>query len=174
MEIKNIYGDVIYSDESRTIKETVENAVKKCANLNGAYLRDAYLDGAYLRGANLRGANLNGANLDGANLNGAYLDAAYFRDAYLRGANLNGANLRDAYLRGTYLDGAVKVPFLCKWSHGITDGLIHIGCEKRTPKEWEDFLNSNNEIETERGTQEFKQIEAVIRAYIEYLKVING
>ena len=119
MEIKNIYGDVIYSDESRTIKETVENAVKKCANLNGA-------------------------------------------------------NLRDAYLRGTYLDGAVKVPFLCKWSHGITDGLIHIGCEKRTPKEWEDFLNSNNEIETERGTQEFKQIEAVIRAYIEYLKVING
>ena len=124
MEIKDIYGAVIYSDTSETIKETLENAVKKGENL------------VY---ANLRGSNLKYANLEGSNL-----------------------------------EDAIKIPIFCKWSHGITNGMIHIGCEKRSIEDWKIFLNSDKKIETERNTQEFKQIKAVINAYIAYLEVLNS
>ena len=100
--------------------------------------------GADLRGANLRDADLSGANLSGANLSGA---------------NLSGAN---------------KVPMFCKWSHGISQGnLIHIGCEKRTIEEWDKFFASTDELSTKRGTDEFKQIEAVYNAYKAYYLTLN-
>ncbi len=150
MEIKNIYGSVIYSDDSETIKETLLKAVKQGEDLRGADLQDAKLQGADLQDAKLQCAYLRGANL---------------QDADLRGADLRGANLQDADLRG-----AKKIPMFCKWSHGITDNLIHIGCEKRSVKDWKKFLESEEEIETKRNTNEFKQIEAVIRGYIAYLE----
>ena len=62
----------------------------------------------------------------------------------------------------------------CKWSHGITDGLIHIGCEKRSIEEWDAFFASSEVITTERGTDEFKQIEAVYNAYKAYLQTLNN
>jgi len=102
-----------------------------------------------LKNANLEGANLEGANLEGANL---------------RGANLEGANL----------EGAIKLPIFCNWSHGITNGLIHIGCEKRTVKDWDDFFNSDQIIQTQRNTNEFKQIQAVYLAYRAYLTHLNS
>lgn len=113
MEIKNIYGSVIYMDDSETIKGTVLKALKQ----------GAYLIGAYLRGADL--------------------------------------------------EGAIKIPIYCKWSHGVTDGFIHIGCEKRSVDDWKKFLDSDEVIETKRDTQEFKQIKAVICAYIAYLETLN-
>ena len=174
MEIKNIYGDVIYSDDSLTIKETLENSVKKGANLEYANLIGANLIGANLIGANLKGANLEGANLEGANLIGANLRYANLEYANLRYANLRYANLERANLEGANLEGAQKTPIFCKWSHGITNGMIHIGCEKRSIEEWKMFLNSNEEIETKRDTREFKQIKAVISAYIAYLEVLNN
>ena len=59
MEIKNIYGAVLFTLETaKTIAELVSAAVKAKADLRYANLR-----GANLRGANLRGANLSGANL---------------------------------------------------------------------------------------------------------------
>ena len=62
----------------------------------------------------------------------------------------------------------------CKWSHGITNcNLIHIGCEKRTIEEWDLFFNSDKKLSTERGTQEFKQIQAVFEAYKGYLNFLN-
>ena len=62
----------------------------------------------------------------------------------------------------------------CKWTHGITNGnLIHIGCEKRTIEEWDSFFNSDEKLSTERGTQEFKQIQAVFEAYKGYLNFLN-
>ena len=73
MEIKNIYGAVIYTSEKETIKEALIEAYLKGAYLEGANLYGAYLKGAYLKGANLEGAYLKGANLEGANLKGAYL-----------------------------------------------------------------------------------------------------
>ena len=108
IEIKSIFGNVlfVYSKENNTIKDTVEEAVRRDANLGGANLRGAYLGGANLGGANLGGANLRGANLGGAYLRGANLRGAYLRDANLGGAYLRGANLGGAYLRGAYLGGA--------------------------------------------------------------------
>ena len=106
VKIKSILGNVLFelTKENNTTKDTIEEAVRRGANLDGAYLRGAYLVGANLRGANLRGANLRGAYLDGA-----YLDGANLRGANLRGAYLVGANLRGANLDGANLDGAGKI-----------------------------------------------------------------
>ncbi len=116
IEIKSLLGKVLfeYSKEYNTVKDTLEEAVRRGANLRGAYLDGANLDGAnlrgaYLRGANLDGAYLRGAYLDGANLRGAYLRGANLDGAYLGGAYLDGANLDGAYLGGAYLDGAGKL-----------------------------------------------------------------
>jgi hypothetical protein len=136
-------------------------------------LLGANLGGANLRGANLGGANLEGANLEGANLRGAYLGGANLEGANLGGANLEGANLGGAYLRGANLGGANKLPIYCKWTHGITENKIHIGCKKRTIKEWDLFFNGNDIIETQRDTQGFKQIQAVFEAYKAYLNFLN-
>src|SRR5574344_1576284 len=122
MEIKDINGKVLYSDDTcTTIKELVEKAVFNkinlidadlrdanliCANLRDADLRDADLRGANLICANLIGANLIDANLIDANLIDADLESANLRGANLRGANLRGANLRGANLRGANLIGA--------------------------------------------------------------------
>jgi len=53
MEIKNIYGAVIYTSEKETIREAVIGAYLEGANLEGAYLEGADLEGAYLEGAYL-------------------------------------------------------------------------------------------------------------------------
>ena len=71
MEIRNTSGELIFSDDSLSIKKTVINAISIMANLSEAALRRADLSGANLREANLREANLSGANLSGANLSGA-------------------------------------------------------------------------------------------------------
>ena len=107
--IKNRWtGSVLfeYEKENNTIKDTIEKAVTRGANLEGADLGGAYLEGAYLGGAYLGGAYLRGANLEGADLRGANLRGAYLEGAGLRGANLEGAYLRGAYLEGAYLRGA--------------------------------------------------------------------
>ena len=116
IEIKSIFGNVLFefSKENNTIKDTVEEAVRRGADLRGADLRDAYLSGAYLRGAYLSGADLSGADLRdaylrGANLRGADLRGADLRDANLRGADLRGADLRDANLRDADLRDAGKI-----------------------------------------------------------------
>ena len=58
IELKNRWtGTVIfeYSKENNTVKETLLEAVKNKADLQGADLQGAYLQGAYLQGAYLRG-----------------------------------------------------------------------------------------------------------------------
>lgn len=93
------------------------------------------------------------------------LELAVKNNANLRYANLEYANLENANLYN-----AQKIPMLCKCSHGITNGnLIHIGCERRTIKEWDLFFKSDERLTTERNTPEFKQIEAVYLAYKAYL-----
>ena len=156
IEIKNRYtNEVIYSCEAETIKESIEKAVKENANLENADLRNADLRNAYLINANLKNANL---------------ENAYLRNAYLRNANLENADLENA----ENLDKTIKLPMLCKWSHGITNSnLIHIGCEKKTIAEWDLFFNSDEKLSTKRGTQELKQIQALFEAYKGYLNFLN-
>jgi len=122
MKIVNRFnGNVIFEDDSKKMKETVENAIKQNANLSYA--------------------------------------------------NLSSADLSYADLSSADLSSAVKVSMHCKWTHGITnENLIHIGCEKRTVKEWDAFFKSDEVISTKRNTIEFKQIRAVYEAYKAYLK----
>lgn len=63
IDIKSIFENVLFSfeKENNTIKDTLEEA-----NLRGANLRGAYLEDANLRGADLGGAYLEGADLEGA------------------------------------------------------------------------------------------------------------
>ena len=119
---KKITYDIIFEDDSNTMKDCVINAILSGADLRGADLRGAYLGCADLRGANLGGADLGGADLGGADLRCAYLRCAYLgcaylggadlRGAYLGGADLGGADLRGAYLRGAYLRCAKDIPFI--------------------------------------------------------------
>ena len=105
IEIKNIYGDVIYvAPNAETVKSAVEDAVKNRASLDGARL-----DGARLDGASLDGASLDGASLDRASLDRASLDRASLFGASLVGASLDGASLVGASLDGAGLDDASLV-----------------------------------------------------------------
>ena len=144
------------------------------ANLIGANLRGADLIGADLIDANLIDADLRGANLEGAGLRGADLIGANLEGADLRGANLIGANLEDADLIDANLEGAIKIPMHCRWSFGITEGLIHIGCEKRSIEQWDVFFASTDVITTSRDTQKFKQIEAVYKGLRAYYLHLNS
>ena len=89
-----------------SLRDCVEAATRRSADLGGADLSDAYLGGADLSDAYLRGAYLRGADLGGADLSDAYLGGADLNDAYLRGAYLRGADLSDAYLGGADLSDA--------------------------------------------------------------------
>lgn len=77
-------------------------------------------------------------------------------------ANLSGADLSGADL-----------PIYCKWNHSIQDDKIRIGCKLQTIQEWDLFFESDEVYETQRNTQEFKQIEAVYLAYKSYLTHLN-
>ena len=96
MEIKKINGAIIYKANADNIKDAVEEAVMRGANLVGANLGCANLGGADLCGANLGCANLGGADLRYADIRGANLGCANLGGADLCGANLGGADLRCA------------------------------------------------------------------------------
>ena len=100
LQIKTVVGEVLFESEKTTIKEAVEEAVSKDANLRGADLRDADLEDANLGDADLGGANLGDAYLGGANLRGAYLGGADLEDADLGGANLGGADFYETKFYG--------------------------------------------------------------------------
>ena len=109
IEIKNIYGDVIFKHEAEnnSIKLTVEEAVKKNVSLNRADLTVADLTGADLTGANLSWADLIGANLEGAKFKDANL-----KGAILEGADLKGADITGAVLNAAHLNGAKNIPYI--------------------------------------------------------------
>jgi len=149
------------------------------ADLRGADLREADLREADLRGANLsradlRGADLRGADLRGANLSRANLSRADLRGADLRGADLRGANLRGADLREAENKDLAYIPIHCKWSTSIKGDLIQIGCKEKTIEEWNLFFSSDEEYTTKRGTDDFKQIQAVYLAYKAYLEFLKS
>jgi hypothetical protein len=128
IEIKSIWGTVLFKSTKTTIKEAVVEAKNSGANLRGASFSGADLIGADLRGANLSEANLSRANLIGASLIGANL-----RGANLRGASFSGADLIGADLRGANLSGA---ELNCAKFYGRG------GTVKLTTKQLPDFLNA--------------------------------
>lgn len=117
----------------------------------------------------LREANLRGANLHEANLYGADLREANLQEADLYGADLHGADLHGALNRNKAL-----IPMFCKWSYGIKGDKIVIGCKEKTIEEWDLFFNSSEIYDTQRGTEEFKQIQAVYNALKAYYITLNS
>ena len=119
IEIKNIYGDVLFSHtaEDNTITLTVEAALS-CgvslakANLAGACLAVADLTGADLTGADLTGADISWADLADAILIGAKLKDANLKGAILEGADLNEADITGAVLNAAHLNGAQNIPYI--------------------------------------------------------------
>ena len=170
IEIKSVFGKVLFAleKENNTIKETLEQAVKENADLEGADLEGADLRNADLINSNLRNSNLEGANLRYSNLEGADLRNSDLRNADLRYSNLEGANLKCAKNKETAI-----LPIFCKWSYGIKGDLIIIGCKQKTIEEWDIWFNSNDEYSTSRGTEEFKQIEAIYNALKYYYLTLN-
>ena len=119
IEIKNIYGDVIFKHEAKNnnVTLTVEAAVS-CgvslakANLAGTCLAVADLAGANLAGANLEDADISWADLKDANLIGADLKDANLKGAILEGADLNEADIDRANFDAAHLDGAQNIPYI--------------------------------------------------------------
>ena len=112
---------IIHEGEFFSVRECLEDGVKRGisfdyaklneAQLNGAKLNDAKLNyaklnEAQLNYAELNGAKLNGAKLNRAELNFAELDNAKLNEAKLNRAELNGAKLNRAELSRAELNGA--------------------------------------------------------------------
>ena len=165
IQIKSVSGKVLFEleKENNTIKETLEQAVKENANLEYANLRNANL-----RNANLENAKLENAKLEYANLENAKLENANLRNANLEYANLEYANLEYAKNKETAI-----LPIFCKWSYGIKGDLIKIGCVEKTIEQWDLWFDSEEEYSTSRGTEEFKQIEAIYNALKYYYLTLN-
>ena len=112
IEKQNADGFIFELDkEDNTIKETVEEAVKRGISLRNAYLLGANLEGVNLRGADLSCANLFVSNLRGADLRDVKLVGTYLRGADLTGANLTGADLRDTWFDNVVLDNTIMPDF---------------------------------------------------------------
>ena len=115
--IKSVVGANIFEaiiddgvEEQFRVREALQAAIKRGADMTGADLRKADLRNIDLRGASLRGANLTDADLRGAKLTGADMRGVSLRnagltDAILRYTNLSGADLRGATLVDTDLRG---------------------------------------------------------------------
>ena len=98
IEIRSIFGNVIFRSTKTTFVEAIRDAYLSGANLREADLREADLRGANLREADLSWSNLRGANLREADLSGADLSGANLREADLSEADLSEADLRGAEL----------------------------------------------------------------------------
>jgi len=175
IEIKSIFGEVLftYEDENATIKKAVEKAIKERVSLSFADLRSADLSYANLSSADLSSAVLSFASLRFANLSFADLRFADLIYADLIYADLSFADLSSANLSSAKNRGTAYIPLHCKWSFTILGDKIQIGCKDKTIEEWELFFNSDEVIETQRGTEEFKQIQACYEACKSYLTFLN-
>ena len=78
-----------------------------------------------------------------------------------------GADLRDADLRDAYL------PMYSKWVFSFKNDNLSIGCKTKTIEGWDKFFKSNEEFETPRDTQEFRQIQAMYLAHKTYYEFLN-
>jgi len=77
------------------------------------------------------------------------------------GGRWKGGIWKDGIWIGGIWKGGISSPTRCKW-HVLIDSKenkIHIGCESRTVEEWDAFFASDDTIETERDTEQFRRIE---------------
>jgi enterochelin esterase-like enzyme len=149
VEIKNIYGDVIYTaKDATTVKQAVEQAILSCANLSSADLSWANLSSADLSCANLSSANLSCANLSRANLYSANLSCALIDKKTI--ANLRQINVSSYPYQiqaVLFLDGSRWIRMGCLWK-SLEDWKRDGGILNSNPSE---FPNDRSEKSKERA-----------------------
>ena len=156
MEVKNIFGDVLFALEgAKTILEVVNAAAAAKKSLSHANLVGASLDGASLDRASLDGASLVGASLVGASLVGARLDRANLVGASLDSANLVGASLVGKLISALRVFGGLYDYQV--WAVLFQDGTrqVCMGCLFYEIDKWEtiDIRKSNLSEFTDDGSE---------------------
>jgi Pentapeptide repeats (8 copies) len=180
IQIKSRFGDLLfeYECEENTIRKTVEEAVKRSADLSSANLNSANLRSADLISADLSSANLSYANLSYADLRSADLSSANLRYADLSYADLSSANLSYADLRSADLSSAdlryattnkryIQVACIGSNKRMTTycfeDDFIWCGCFKGSLQEFEDKVN-----ETHKDNEQY------LKEYIGFINYLKS
>ena len=106
------------------------------------------------------------------------LKEALKEDIDLKYVNLSGAKLSNADLRYADLSGSdttnARLPIYSKWDFSIENDSLNIGCKAKTFSEWKKwFEESEEELSTERNTEDFKRIQAMFYAYEAYYNFLN-
>lgn len=160
IEIRHRFSNsVLSSFEANDIKDCLQQAVKRKADLSGAYLIGADLSGAKLRGAKLNWADLSGADLSWSDLRGAELSGATLRYAYLYGAKFYGADLYGEKI-------AIAPIFICGliWDICISESYLKIGCQYNLHTEWAKFSDEEIANMDTRALEFWKQNKSWILA----------
>ena len=138
-------GEVIHSGDFSSVKECLEDGIRKeidfwRANMCGANMRDADMRGANMCDANMRGANMRGANMRGADMCDANMCGADMRGANMRDADMRGANMCDADMRGAVgSNSRVSSMQHGPYSIVVVDDICHGGCTTKTLQEWLEY-----------------------------------
>lgn len=102
------------------------------------------------------------SNLSNVNDAWVYGDARVYGDAWV---------YDDAWVYGDASVSPISLTNTCKWLLIITDSHLRVGCIIKTFQEWIDWLKTDDEFQTERGSNEFKKIEAAINCAIQLAKL---
>jgi len=133
--------EVIHSGYFNSIKECLEDGVKKGISFYRADLSNTNLENAYLYKSRLEDANLGYANLENANLENANLENANLENANLENANLENANLENANLWGCKGNNKEikNIDIFEEYKVVYTKDILQIGCQGHPIEEWEVF-----------------------------------
>ncbi len=115
--------------------------------------------------SNLSESNFSKASINQVSFYQAFLSSSIFDDTRFLESSFVGTDLEDAKT-----DFAVNFPMFCNERHGISGKLIQIGETKKSAEEWEKFLAEDNFRFFSRNK---KQLEAVLKAYIAYMKELG-
>ena len=141
---------------------------------NGGELLGGEFRGGEFRGGEFRGGEFRGGKFLGGYFRGGEFLGGYFRDGYFLGGYFRGGYFLGGEFRGGEFRGGLMMPN-CKWIYGQThDGKIKIGCKLMSMQEWEEWFSGNEKFSTERGTKEFKKIQACFEATKAYLNFLNN
>lgn len=108
IQIKVKDEDIILfgTTKRKTVKDALEEAVKRRLIIYKADLIGQNLQGIKIPGGNLEHCFLVESNLDGADLRGSYLKESIFAGSSMKGANLSSVNSPEAVFQACNLEGA--------------------------------------------------------------------
>ena len=141
MELKNIYGTIIYRDCVSTNKELVEQAIKNSINLRMAQLDNMDLSGVDFSSVDLTNAtfintligkaNFSNSILENVNFYKADISYAIFDNTNLENADFNNTNLTYTNIYSFRGGEYNRLVFVYKYNNTV---YAQIGCLNSTPE----------------------------------------